>query len=87
MRGFRALLHSGTFKLFDTLKKDKTLDASDLYYVGVRSVEAMGEGNDIGVQLLEHVAKRWPKSEQGKAAKNRLKLLNPPAPRKTRAGK
>ncbi len=76
IRGFRALLHSGSFKLFDTLKKDKTLDASDLHYVGVRLVEAMGDGNELGVQLLEHVAKRWPKSEQGKAAKNRLKLLN-----------
>lgn len=83
LRGFHALLRNRTFDLVDRFQKDKTLDASDLYYVGFHFAETPGEDRDLGNRILEQVAKRWPKSEEGVAAKKILKLAAPE--RKTRA--
>jgi hypothetical protein len=67
----------------DRLVKDKTLDASDLFFVGFHFAEGHGPERDFGTKLLEHVAKKWPASKDGKAAKNKLKLAAQPAPRVT----
>jgi hypothetical protein len=74
LRGFQALLRNTAFKLVDRLKKDKTLDAADLCYVGFHWCEAIGDDRQAGTQLLEHVARRWPRSPSGRAARNKLKL-------------
>ena len=74
LRGFQTLLRSREFKLFDRLKKDKALDAADMHYVGFHFSEATAEDKDFGEQLLAHVAKTWPRSDEGKAAKAKLKL-------------
>ncbi|MCG3150184.1 MAG: hypothetical protein PCFJNLEI_03664 [Verrucomicrobiae bacterium] len=74
LRGFQVLLTDRTFKLLDRLKKEKCLDAADLFYVGFHFSENFGEDNKFGRQVLEYVAKRWPASKDGKAAKNKLKL-------------
>ena len=79
LRGFQALLLDKTVKLFDRLKKEKCLDATDLFYVGFHFSEGTGEEQKFGRQLLEHVAKRWPATKDGKAAKNKLKLAAQPA--------
>lgn len=81
LRGLQVLLADKSFKLFDRLKKEKCLDAADLFYAGFHYSESTGEEQKFGRQLLEHVAKRWPSSKDGKAAKNKLKLaaVNPPA--------
>ena len=79
LRGFQALLPDKSFKLFDRLKKEKALDAADLLYIGFHFSEGTGEELKFGRKLLEHVAKRWPKTKEGKAAKNKLKLA-PRAP-------
>ena len=79
LRGFQALLPDKGFKLFDRLKKEKPLDAADLYYVAFHFSEGTGEEAKFGKKLLEHIAKRWPKSKEGKAAKNKLKLAAQPA--------
>jgi hypothetical protein len=34
----------------------------------------MGEEQKFGRKILEYVAKRWSKTKEGKAAKNKLKL-------------
>ena len=74
LRGIQGLLRNKAFKLLDRVKKDKTLDAADLYYLGFHFAEATTEDREFGRELLAHVAKRWPKSEQGKAAKHKAKL-------------
>ena len=74
LRGIQALLRNKAFKLFERLKKEKVLDASDLYYVGFHFAESVGEDQPFGIKILELVAKTWPKSAEGKAAKNKLKL-------------
>jgi hypothetical protein len=78
LRGFQMLLADKGFKLFDRLKKEKALDASDLFYAGFHFSEGTGEEQKFGRQLLEHVAKRWPGTKDGKAAKNKLKLAAQP---------
>jgi hypothetical protein len=74
LRGFQTLLQDKQFKLFDRLKKEKVVAAADLYYAGFHFSEGTGEELKFGRKLLEHVAKRWPKTKEGKAAKNKLKL-------------
>jgi hypothetical protein len=74
LRGFQALLQDKNFKLFDQLKKEKVLDAADFYYVGFHFSEGLGGELKFGRKLLEHVVKRWPKTKEGKAARNKIKL-------------
>ena len=78
LRGFQPLLPDKPFKLLDRLKKEKFLDAADLFYVGFHFSEGTGEEQKFGRQLLEYVAKRWPGTKDGKAAKNKLKLAAQP---------
>jgi hypothetical protein len=73
LRGFQALQRNTAFGLAGRLKKDKTLDAADLYYVGFHFAEQAGEDKELGDAILAHVAKTWPRSEQGKVAKSRVK--------------
>ncbi|MEI8315852.1 MAG: HEAT repeat domain-containing protein [Verrucomicrobiota bacterium] len=74
LRGFQPLLLDKPFKLIDRLKKEKHLDAADLFYLGFHFSEGTIEEQKFGRQLLEHVAKRWPGTKDGKAAKNKLAL-------------
>ena len=78
LRGLQALLPEKSFKLLERLKKEKALDAPDLFYVGFHFSEGTGEEQKLGRALLEYVAKRWPNSKDGKAAKNKLKLAAQP---------
>jgi hypothetical protein len=78
LRGFQPLIPEKSFKLFDRLKKEKALDAADLFYVGFHFSEGTGEEQKFGRHLLEFVAKRWPGKKDGKAAKNKLKLAAQP---------
>ncbi len=74
LRGFQALLQDKHFKLFERLKKERALVAGDLYYVGFHFSEGTGAELKFGRKILEHVAQRWPKTKEGKAAKSKLKL-------------
>jgi len=76
LRGFPALRRSG-FALLEGLKKDRVLDAADLFYVGFHFSESESADREFGEQILEHVAKKWPKSKQAKAARNKLKQARP----------
>jgi len=82
LRGFQGLLRSTGFDLLDRLKKDRTLTAADLYYVGFHFSESVGQDREFGEKILAHVAAKWPKSKDGRAAKNKIKITKPgPAPR------
>jgi HEAT repeat protein len=74
LRGFQTLLVEKKFKLFDRLRKEKSLDASDLFYIGFHFSEGTGEELKFGQKLLQYVAKRWSGKKDGKAARNKLKL-------------
>ena len=86
LRGFGMLHRRGVFKLLDELKKDKSLDAADLHYVGFHFSESTGSEMDFGADVLAHVAKTWPRSKEGQAAKARLTVVRPQKP-KARAAK
>ena len=79
LRGFQPLVPEKSFKLLDRLKKEKCLDAADLFYVGFHFSEGTGDEQKFGRQLLEYVAKRWSGTKDGKAAKNKLNLAAPAA--------
>lgn len=74
LRGFQGLIRNKEFGLFARLKKDKSLDAPDLYYLGFHFIEMWGDEKAFGEQILQHLAKTKPRSEEGRAAKNKLKL-------------
>jgi hypothetical protein len=74
LRGFQTLLQEKRFKLFERIRKEKALEAADLFYAGFHFSEGTGEDLKFGRKLLEHVSKRWPKSKEAKAARNKLKL-------------
>ncbi len=75
LRGIQGLLPNKVFNILDRLKKDATLDAADLCYVGFHFAELPGADNaDFSRALLEHTVKHWPASKEAKAAKNKLKL-------------
>ncbi len=80
LRGFQVLLQEKGFRLLDRLKKEKALDADDLYYTGFHFSEGTGEELRFGQQLLEHVAKRWPRGKEAKAARNKLKIIQQRSP-------
>ena len=76
LRGFQNLSRAN-FKLLNELKKDKTLDAQDLYYVGFHFSEARAPQNDFGRDVLLHVGKTWPRSKEGQAARVKTGLSKP----------
>ena len=77
LRGFQALIRSVSFKLPERLRKERILDANDLYYVGFHFGEGDPREKLFGEALLQHVAKKWPSTKAGKAARSKLKLVKP----------
>ncbi|MCX7590990.1 MAG: hypothetical protein N2255_05115 [Kiritimatiellae bacterium] len=77
LRGLQVLLHTRSFPLLERLTKDRLLDPAELYYVGFHFAEGVGQDKEFGQKVLEYVVKRWPKSREGKAAKNKLKIVKP----------
>ncbi len=69
-------LLEGGFDVVQALKKDKTLELDDLYYVGFHFTERR---QPLGPELLSLVADRGGRTKVGKMAKNKLKLARPEA--------
>jgi hypothetical protein len=69
------LHRSSAFPVLDALKKEKTLEPEDLFYVGFRFAEGGIEARSLGEDILEFVADRHGRTKVGKSAKNKLKLL------------
>ncbi len=72
LRGFTSLYRHNREKLLDILKKDKSLDVSDLYYVGFHFSESAGDERLFGEEILRHAARKWPKSKEARDIKARL---------------
>lgn len=70
------LHRNSAFPLFETLRKERSLDAEDLFHLGFSLVERPGGERSLGKDLLEHVAAKFPRNKIGKNAKNKLKLIS-----------
>lgn len=74
LRALSTLARETGFPLGKQLEKlSKILDASDYFYMGFHFTEGVGEERALGTALLRFVAKRYPRSEEGKSAKQKLK--------------
>ncbi|MBM4261536.1 MAG: hypothetical protein FJ145_08900 [Deltaproteobacteria bacterium] len=69
------LYRNSAFPLFETLKKEKNFSPEEYFALGFNLVERQGEERNLGRELLEHVAEKFPRNKIGKNAKNKLKLL------------
>ncbi|HEV8713163.1 MAG TPA: HEAT repeat domain-containing protein [Candidatus Binatia bacterium] len=69
------LYRSSAFPLLETLKKEKALEPADLFYVGFHFAEGAADERDLGRDILQLLATRYPRTNLGKSAKNKLKLL------------
>ncbi|HVO94860.1 MAG TPA: HEAT repeat domain-containing protein, partial [Terriglobales bacterium] len=69
------LYRNSAYPVFDALKKEKSLAPEDLFALGFSLAERTGRERGLGVDLLEHVAAKFPRNKIGKNAKNKLKLV------------
>ncbi len=69
------LYRSSAFPLLEALKKEKTLEPTDLFYLGFHFAEGAIDERDLGKDILEFLVTRYPRTNLGKSAKNKLKLL------------
>lgn len=72
---FSELYRSSAFPVLESLKKEKTLDSEDLFYLGFCFAERSGDERALGEGLLEFLADKYGRTKIGKSAKNKLKLL------------
>ncbi|HEX9455470.1 MAG TPA: HEAT repeat domain-containing protein [Candidatus Binatia bacterium] len=72
---FTDLCRSSSFPVFETLRKEKNLAPEDYFALGFSLVERNGQERGLGIDLLEHVAEKFPRNKIGKSAKNKLKLV------------
>jgi len=68
------LYRGSAYPVFETLKKEKNLAPEDLFALGFSLVERHGQEHGLGIDLLEHIAEKFPRNKIGKSAKNKLKL-------------
>jgi len=69
------LYRGSAYPVLETLRKEKSLTSEDLFALGFSLVERAGQERGLGVDLLEHVAEKFPRNKIGKNAKNKLKLI------------
>jgi HEAT repeat protein len=72
---FTELYRNSSYPVFETLRKDKSLAPEELFSLGFGLVERSGQERGLGVDLLEHIAEKFPRNKIGKNAKNKLKLI------------
>lgn len=68
------LYRGSAYPVFETLKKEKTLAPEDLFALGFSLAERSGQERGLGIDLLEHVAAKFPRNKIGKNARNKLRL-------------
>jgi hypothetical protein len=72
---FSDLYRNSAYPVFESLRKDKSLTPEELFALGFGLAERSGQERGLGVNLLEHVAEKFPRNKIGKSAKNKLKLV------------
>lgn len=63
--------------LVKLIRQDKSLDANDLYYLGFHFSERLFEQKALGIEVLKHLVKKFPRSKVKAAAKKKLQLAGP----------
>jgi hypothetical protein len=63
------------FPVIERLRRERTLEAEDLYYVAFNLAEGHEQEKELARDLLTHVAAKHGRTKVGKAAKNKLALL------------
>ena len=71
---FTDLYRNSAYPVFEALKKEKSLAPEDLFALGFGLAERMGQERGLGIDLLEHIAAKFPRNKIGKSAKNKLRL-------------
>jgi HEAT repeat protein len=69
------LYRGSAYPVFETLRKEKSIAPEDLFALGFSLVERPGQERGLGIDLLEHIAEKFPRNKIGKSAKNKLKLV------------
>ena len=69
-------IESAGFATAQRLRKERALDAEELYATGFALAEINGPGRAIAEDVLAHLAKKQPRTKIGKAAKNKLALIS-----------
>jgi hypothetical protein len=69
-------IESAGFATGQRLRKERALDAEELYATGFALAETNAAGRAIAEDVLAHLAKKQPRTKVGKAAKNKLELLS-----------
>jgi HEAT repeat protein len=69
------LHRNSAYPLFEALKKEKSLTPEELFALGFTFAERSGDERNLGTDLLQHVASRFPRNKIGKSARNKLKLI------------
>lgn len=69
-------LVASTFAVAERLRKDRALEADELFYVAFNLAEGDHEERAAARELLQHLADKSGRTKIGKAAKNKLRLLS-----------
>ena len=69
-------IESAGFATGPRLRKERGLDAEELYATGFALAETTGPGRAIAEDVLAHLAKKQPRTKIGKAARNKLELIS-----------
>lgn len=69
-------IESAGFATGPRLRKERGLDAEELYATGFALAESPGPGRAIAEDVLAHLAKKQPRTKIGKAARNKLELIS-----------
>jgi len=72
---FTELYRNSAYPVFESLRKEKNLAPEEIFALGFGLVERGGQERGLGIDLLEHVAEKFPRNKIGKSAKNKLKLV------------
>jgi HEAT repeat protein len=70
------LFRGSSYPVFENLRRDKSFAPEDLFALGFNLAERSGQERALGIDLLEHVAAKFPRNKIGKSAKNKLKLAS-----------
>jgi hypothetical protein len=69
-------IESAGFAAGPRLRKERALDAEELYAIGFALAESNAPGRAIAEDVLAHLAKKQPRTKIGKAARNKLELIS-----------
>lgn len=68
-------LSGGAMPVGDRLRKERTLEPEELFYVGFNLAEGTPDQRAVSAEVLAHLAGKFGRTKIGKAAKNKLQLL------------